>query len=277
MWKKVKWALALAGIPVVLGYLGCGLDKVDVPEVAGPSEFSQSLEMHAIPDQLTADGWSSSVIEVVYRNENGQRTQGQSIRFDLGARGSVGAGGGTFSDFGNLAPLNGERPLPGGVEARALSAVTDSQGVARVRYWAPFRTDSENDNVVTITSRPTGTDFRAAIFRQVDIFLRAANRPAFPGVGVCGYQVEPQKVAYEVDEKIFFTATQLTGDTTTCTGQPIARYEWNFGDDLSDREEGRNVEHSYDRPGSYTVTLFTTETASGCQVSCSPVTIVVVP
>jgi hypothetical protein len=157
--------------------------------------------------------------------------------------------------------------LAGQTEARAVSAVTDGNGIARVRYWAPFRTDQENDTVVTITSRPAGDDFRAAIFRQVDIFLRAANRPSFPGVNACGFMIEPLKPAYDKNELIFFTATQLVGDGSTCGSNEIARYEWDLGDG-SGRREGRNIEHRYENAASYTVTLFTTERGSGCQVFC---------
>jgi hypothetical protein len=258
MWKKVKWALALAGVPVVLAYLGC-LDDTSVPELSGPSEMSISLEMKAIPDQLTADGWSSSVIEVVYRDENGTRTPGRTINFDLGARENVPGTsiGGTFHDLGSLSSLNGSRPVAGGAEAQAVSAVTDSDGVARVRYWAPFRTDNENDNVVTIAARPAGSDFRAAVYRQVDIKLRAANRPTFPGTAECSIILEPQDNYYAVGELIFFTA----GPT-----EDVARYEWDFGDGSSHRY-GRNVEHAYSSADSYTVTLFITMT-SGLQTSC---------
>jgi hypothetical protein len=226
MWKKVKWALALAGVPAVLVLWAC-LNEPSVPELSGPSELAASLEMRAIPDQLTADGWSSSVIEVIYRDENGQRTSGVTIQFDLIAKGAP-----SFSDTGNVAPLNAPRPVAGGYESRAVSAVTDADGVARVRYWAPFRTDQANDTVVTITSRPAGTDFRAAWFRQVDIFIRAANRPSFPGTNICQIIVEPRKASYDVDELIFFTAGQLFGDDSVdgCVGNPIARYEWDFGD-----------------------------------------------
>jgi hypothetical protein len=262
MWKKVKWALALAGVPAVLVLWAC-LNEPSAPELSGPSELAASLEMRAIPDQLTADGWSSSVIEVIYRDENGQRTSGQTIRFDLANEDGV------FSDTGNLAPLNAPRPVAGGTEARALSAVTDSDGVARVRYWAPFRTDQMNDSFVTVTSRPAGTDFRAAVFRQVDIRLRAADRPSFPGTDFCQIIVEPQKNAYDVDEVIFFTAGQLIGaEAAGCAGNPIARYEWDFGDGTTG-PQNRSVEHSYSSANTYTVTLFTTEQGTGCQDSCT--------
>jgi hypothetical protein len=263
MWKKVKWALALAGVPAVLVLWAC-LNEPSAPELSGPSELAASLEMMAIPDQLTADGWSSSVIEVVYRNENGRRTSGMTIQFDLLAKGAS-----SFSDTGNLAPVSAPRPNYGGPEARAVSAVTDADGVARARYWAPFRTDQANDTAVTITSRPAGTDFRAALFRQVDIFLRAADRPSFPGSNICQIIVEPQKASYDVDELIFFTGGQLIGDVSIdgCAGNPIARYEWDF-DDGDTAGPDRSVGHAYSRAGVYTVTLYTTEQGTGCQNSC---------
>ncbi len=269
MWNRIKWALALAVVPTVVGYFGCGLlDDPNIPDMAGPSTLAQSLGMRAIPDQLTADGQSSSVIEAELRDENGQPVAGQTIRFDLGVRDEITTGG-PFQDIGNLAPLNAPRPTFGGQEARAVSAVTSASGVARARYWAPFRTDQANDIVVTVTGRPAGTDYRAARNRQVDIFLRAADRSEFPGGAECGIIVEPQKQIYKVKEQINFTATQLTGPT----GQTIARYEWNFGDGTA--VNGRRATHSYRVAGTYSVVLWTTEAVTGSITTC-PETIPVV-
>jgi PKD repeat protein len=152
--------------------------------------------------------------------------------------------------------------------------VTNSEGRARVRYWAPFRTDQENDAVVTVTGRPAGNDYSAAVYRTVDIFLRAANRPMFPGGGVCSFTVEPLQTTYSVGQQLFFTATQLVGDPTLgCAGNAIARYEWDFGDG-SIGEPERGAAHAYSSPGVYTVTLFTTESGTGCQVFCTlPITV----
>jgi hypothetical protein len=173
-----------------------------------------------------------------------------------------------------LAKVGAPRPVPGGPHPTAVSAVTNSEGKARVRYWSPFRTDQENDATVTVTGRPAGNDFRAAVYRQVDIFLRAANRPMFPGGSVCGFTVEPLQTSYVVGQQLFFTATQLVGDTTLgCAGNPIARYEWDFGDGtIGDVERGSA--HAYSSAGTFSVTLFTTETGTGCQVFCSiPITV----
>jgi hypothetical protein len=261
MWKKLRWALALAAIPAVMGYLGCGVENPQPPALAGPSELAISLDMKAVPDQLTADGWSSAVIEATWRDENGQRVSGRLVRFDITTPTT-----GSFLDMGNLAPLNARRPTYGGDEARSVSQTTDSDGVARVRYWAPFRTDQVNDTVVTITGRPGNqNDYRAAVNRVVDIFLRAADRPIFPGSDECGISVEPQKSAYQVGEIVNFTATQAVG----ASGQPIARYEWDFGDNRSD--VGRAVSHAYSVADTYTVTLWTTESITGSISVCTDI------
>ena len=107
------------------------------------------------------------------------------------------------------------------------------------------------------------------MFRTVDIFLRAANRPMFPGSSVCSFIVEPLQTSYTVGQQIFFTASQLVGDTTTgCAGNTISRYEWDFGDgSIGDVERG--VAHVYSTSGTFSVVLFTTETQTGCQDACA--------
>ncbi len=262
MSNRIKWALVLL-VPAMVGQIGCGPEEANIPPLTGPSELAHSLAMQANPDQLTADGWSSSVIRAVFKDENGQPIADRTIHFDITVQGS-----GSFLDLGALAPLNAPRPNYGGEEARAVSAVTDGNGVAKARYWAPFRTDQANDITVTVTGRPAGNDFRAATFRQVDIFLRAANRPSFPGDNVCAFIIEPRKATYTTNELLFFTGTQINGNAAVdgCSGFPIARYEWDFGDRSS--AIGRNSQHQYTAPGTYRAMLFTTESVTGCQVSC---------
>jgi hypothetical protein len=157
-------------VPLVLTATGCLLDNPDAPELAGPSLRGRAIEVRAIPDQLISDGWSSSVIEAVLQGPNGERIPNSLIYFDISG----------FVDLGNLAPLNGPRPTDGGVEATQVTATTDGDGVARARYWAPFRTDQPDDTVVTILARESATNFREIPYAQADIFLRAADRP-YPG------------------------------------------------------------------------------------------------
>jgi hypothetical protein len=157
-------------VALVLTSTGCLLDNPEAPELAGPSLRGRAIEVRAIPDQLVSDGWSSSVIEAVLQGPNAERVPNATIYFDISG----------FVDLGNLAPLNGPRPTDGGVEATQVTAVTDGDGVARARYWAPFRTDQPDDTVVTILARESATNFREIPFAQTDIFLRAADRP-YPG------------------------------------------------------------------------------------------------
>jgi hypothetical protein len=267
MWNRVKWAMVIALIPFALGQAGCNLGDAARPPLAGPSELGQAIGMTANPDQLTANGSSSSVVEVTLRDEFGQPEAGVTINFDLAAKFGIG-----FSDIGVLAPLNSNRPVPGGQQPKAESAVTNTAGKARVRYWSPFRTDQENDIVATITSRPAGGDFNSAVFRTVDIFLRAANRPNFPGGSTCSILVEPNQVTYDVGELIFFTATQIAGPS----GFPIARYEWNFSDGTVGEAE-RNVAKAFEVAGTYAAELVTTESQSGTQSFCTVTVVIVAP
>lgn len=267
-WLRLASLAALA----VYGIGACTLDNPDPGQFSGPSELGTSVEMRAMPDQLVADGFSSSVIEAVVRDANGQRTSGTEVIFDITQQDAspVPADEGLFFDLGNLAPLNGPRPTFGGVESGPVSAVTDGDGVARARYWAPFRTDQENDIIVQITGRPAGVNFNAATLRSTQIFLRAADRPSFPGSDVCGFIIEPNKPQYKVFEGIAFTATQLIGPA----GFQIARYEWNI--DATVFKAGRGITHAFTTAGDHIVQLVTTEAVTGTQSICNA-TITVVP
>ena len=214
----------------VVAVAACTLDNPDPGELSGPSELGTAVEIRAVPDQIVADGFSSSVIEAVVRGPDGQRTSGVEVLFDITRQGAG------FLDLGNLAPVNGPRPSYGGVESGPVSSVTDGDGVARARYWAPFRTDQENDTTVIITGRPSGTNFNTAVFRTASIFLRAANRPSFPGSNVCGFIWEPEQLTYKVERALLLRqhsswvepaarATRLpvtSGFSTTGRRRPVA-------------------------------------------------------
>jgi hypothetical protein len=260
MWKSSLWLFALLAWTLCAG---CLLDNPETPELAGPSMAARSIQIRAIPDAIVSDGFSSSVIEAVMQGPNGERVSGATILFEIMASSGV------FLDLGNLAPLNGPRPAAGGVEAGPVSAVTDGDGVARARYWAPFRTDQENDTTVTIAARESGTNTRGVTFSQADIFLRAANRPSFPGSNLCGFIIEPNKPFYDIGEPIAFTATQLLGDDSVdgCVGNEIARYEWNIPPTTF--KAGREIVHAFSVAGTYTVELVTTEAITGCQTLCT--------
>lgn len=256
MWKSSLWLFTLLALSLCGA---CLLDDPEVPDLAGPSSAAREIEMRANPDSLVSDGFSSSLIEAVLRGPNGERISGATINFEIQESGDSSL----RFDLGNLAPLNGPRPGLGGVESGPVSDVTDGNGVARARYWAPFRTDQENDTSVTIAAREASTNFRGAVFSQAEIFLRAANRPSFPGGEDCGFIWEPEKIVYEVGEPIAFTATQATG----ANGNPIARYEWLLSD--GDTYVGRNFVHAFAAPNTYTIILVTHESITGARETCS--------
>lgn len=253
MWKS---SLRLLTLGVMALSSACLVDNQEIPDLAGPSTTARNIVIRAIPDAIVSDGFSSSVIEAVLTGPNGERVSGATIIFEILASAQ-------FLDLGNLAPLNGARPAAGGVEAGPVSAVTDGDGVARARYWAPFRTDQENDTTVTIAARESGTNTRGVLYAQADIFLRAANRPSFPGGESCSFIWEPEKIVYDVGEPIAFTATQSTG----ANGNPIARYEWLVSDGTT--YVGRNFVHAFDAPETYTIILVTHESITGARETCS--------
>jgi len=273
---NTKWFWVVALVVLAMPYAACTLDNPETPELAGPSELGTSIEMRAVPDTLVSDGFSSSIIEAVVRGPDGQRRAGVTVNFDITRDGT------SFLDLGNLAPVNGARPTAGGVEAGPVSAVSGGEGVARVRYWAPFRTDQENDVIVSVTGREASVNFsNQRIPRTVQIFLRAANRPSFPGSAECGFIVEPNKPFFAKNEPVAFTATQLIGDSGTdgCDGNEIARYEWNLESETGGNifKAGREIVNSWSADGTYTVELVTTEAVTGCQEICSAPVVVATP
>ena len=80
MMTKWLWLPAIVGLAL---YAACSLDDPDPPPLAGPSELGLAIELRAVPDQLVSDGFSSSIIEAVVRDSNGQRVQVRTINFDI--------------------------------------------------------------------------------------------------------------------------------------------------------------------------------------------------
>lgn len=263
-------ALLFSALAFSMSQAAC-LDESAPPELSGPSELALSILVGVDPDQLTADGFSTSVVEAVVRNENGDRQPGVQIRFDI-----IDENSGVFADVGNLTQLNGARPVAGGVEAIAVSAVTDGQGVARARYWSPFRSDNANDGQVTIAAREASRNANNALFRTASIFLRAADRPIFPGGQACGFTREPLKLSYAPGEPVVFTATQIFAsdacgsDSANGVFVDIGRYEWLLTDGtIEDEAFGRTFTATAPVAGTWTVSLVTTATGTGCQATCA--------
>lgn len=172
----------VAGLITLLA--SCGLEKVTVPEFTGPAELGLSLDLQVSPDVITADGFSTASVQATVRDQNGQPVTGREVFFALADA------AGNFADIGTLFDATGTQRLAAGT----ATARTAANGVARVIYLAPPRTDATANQNVSVLARPVGTDANAANYRSVKIELRSAEPRLFPQVGgalpFCSFIVE---------------------------------------------------------------------------------------
>jgi hypothetical protein len=249
-------AAAAAALGLLLALSGCGLDEVEIPELSGPSELATSLKLTASPDILTADGFSTSLIQVTVRNENGQPAAGRPVFL------SITDAGGRTADIGIL------RSTGAGGIGTGLSLVTGSNGIAQAAYEAPVRTDFTANGTVLVVARPIGDDANGQIYREVRIELRSAEPRLFPQVPPgasnlapkCGFTVEPTAGPYRVNTAILFQTTSNDPDGT------IVRYEWFFGDGTV--EDSPDTAKVYRFPGTFTVTHVVTDNF-GAKAACT--------
>lgn len=253
---------------VVLGALlalhGCGLDDVTVPELDGPSTFAQNLTLRANPDLLVADGMSTALITATYFDVNGRPAANRQIFFTIADE------EGRFAAIGSFPTAEG----PG----FAVTVNTDSQGVARVVYQVPVRTDATADQTVLIAARPIGDDASTAVYRTVRIELRSAEPRLFPAKPLCGGQNAPAPPNCNVpptcgiitetpnglrtNVAILFQTSSFDSDGT------VVRYEWFCGSGEGGPNYRPDIACVYRTAGTYTVTQRVTDD-DGAQSSCS--------
>jgi hypothetical protein len=251
---------------LILG--GCGLEEVDVPDFDGPSEFAFSLRLTAQPDILVADGFSTSLIQAVARDENGRPVAGRAIFF------GVSDAQGRFADIGFFQTSGG----PG----TGASVVTNSQGLAQIVYQAPPRTDATANNSVLISARPIGDDFNGQFYRTVRIELRTAEPRLFPP-GPADNVPPVANFVIEVVPTGSCTAqyacrvrvNQVVGLQNTSVDEDgvIVRYEWFFGDG-SKVEYAPDQAHVFRTTGTFTVTLRVTDNFGAQGVRTATITVV---
>lgn len=243
VWQPGRALVAAAALLVVTG--SCKLNKNEIPALAGPSELALSLQLTASPDVLTADGVSTSSLQVRVRNENGQPVSGQPLFF------AISDADGNFGDIGTLS---------------STTATTGTNGIAQVIYRSPPRTDATANRSVLVEVRPVGGDANGQFYRRVKIELRSAEPRLFPPVPgndpdalVCNFVVEPATGINGVNQSFLFQSTSSDADGA------IVRYEWDFGDGT--REDKPDVEHRYAFPGQYLVVHVVTDNG-GLQKAC---------
>jgi hypothetical protein len=242
-------AAAVVGLCLLLGLAGCNLTNVSIPGLEGPSELGISLKLTVNPDVISADGFSTALIQAEVKGPDGRPLANVDIFFALADE------DGNFADLGTLSHNRG---------------VTNGSGIAQVIYTAPPRTDATANQTLLILARPVSNDANAAVYRQVRLELRSPEPKLFPqvpnnGDPTCQFIVEtPDGFHSGVD--ILFQDTSFDSDGT------IVRYYWDFGDGSIDDKP--DVAHRYGTAGTYTVNHLVTDDDGG-QTLCTPLTFTV--
>lgn len=247
----------------LLAFNSCGLDNVDIPELDGPSTVANNLTLRANPDLLVADGMSTALITATFFDVNGRPAPNREIFFTIADE------SGRFAAIGSFPTAEG----PG----FAVTVLTDGQGVARVVYQVPVRTDATADQTVLIAARPISDDASTAIYRTVRIELRSAEPRLFPQVPRCGTAGAPAPpdcnvppicgIVVEtpnggrINAAILFQTSSFDPDGT------IVRYEWFCGNGEGGPNYRPDIACVYRTAGTYTVTQRVTDD-DGAQASC---------
>jgi protocatechuate 3,4-dioxygenase beta subunit len=125
-----------------LSFGACGLNDEQIPELSGPSTTGTQIRLEALPDVITADGFSTSLIRITVYDQNGTPASGRTIILALANS------TGQFADIGTLYSPTGSL-----LRAAEATVVTDSSGRATAVYTAPPRTDFTADGSITVRAR----------------------------------------------------------------------------------------------------------------------------
>jgi len=241
--RKTAGYVVVAGLGFALH--GCGVGEVEIPELAGPSERWESLNLTATPDLLVADGRSFAVIRAMFRDGNAQPLPGRAIAFHTSDE------SGHFANIGTLS---------------SDVAVTDGNGIAQIIYTVPPHTDATANQTVLVNARAVGNDFNGQIgeYRYVRIELRSAEPRLFPQVAgnaspTCNFIVEAPG-GLRAPAAVSFQNTSFDSDGT------IVRYEWKFSDNPNPgvtEAYSPDTIHVFRTPGTYTATLIVTDDDGG--------------
>jgi hypothetical protein len=269
---RTAWPRVALGAPLllVLAMAGCGLDDVEIPELSGPSELGLALKITVTPDVVTADGFSTSLVQVQAFDQNGGAATNRQILL------AIADGTGNFADLGTLNATSGGR-----LRAAEAVVVTGANGVATAVYTAPARTDFTADQFVTIGARPVGTDANGIAYRSAKIELKSAEPRLFPQVPdndlpSCSFIVEapqgattctgPTTCSVKVNTGVLFQTTSSDTDGF------LVRYEWFFGDGTQ-VEYAPDQNHVFRSTGTFTVVHRVTDNVGGLSACTADITV----
>jgi hypothetical protein len=209
-----------AALAAAICMSGC-TDGVEVPPLAGPSEFALAVNMTATPDVLPEDGASQSVIGIMVRDESGQPRANVQLRL-LASEGQLSSG----------------------------SVVTGSDGRASVTFTAPLTTTPGFDpgKVAFIEALPIGTNFANSSARVVEIRLVPPAVINAVGAPIAAFEFSP--AAPKINEQVVFDASGSFDPDGS-----IVEFAWNWGDSEGAVRPFANEDHDYPVAGVYFVTL----------------------
>src|SRR5258708_3489229 len=113
---RSNFALASAGLLVLLAAAGCTAHKTAIPALTGPSDVVTSISVSVNPDTIFQDGASKALVTVkAFDDSNGRPKTGLTLRAEITVNN-------VMTDFGTLSARN---------------IVTDSTGTAPLTSTPP--------------------------------------------------------------------------------------------------------------------------------------------
>lgn len=212
----------------------CTIKETSAPPLTGPSEFSLSLSIAALPDLLTRDGASQSLIVVTARDPQGSPVRSVQLRLEMIVNGQI-------QDFGALS---------------TKTLFTGSDGRATAIYTAPAAPPTGASTFadrITLVVSAVGTNQQGTTFTSADIrlVLPTTNNPNAP---VAIFTFAPTSPG--VGTLVIFNASA----SFPVTGTSIVNYAWDWGDGTTDNFNTSAFEdHDWAAAGTFSVTLTVTD------------------
>jgi PKD repeat protein len=213
-----------------LGVSACTVQQAEIPSLAGPSEFANSLSLSATPDSITQDGFSQSTVLITARNTSGQADPNLQLQLSLYVDGSP-------VSFGTLS---------------AYTVYTGSDGKARAQYTAPTSSPFAAGGPgrrVTIYATPIGTNRMSNVRQAVTVLVTPPPAPSVQ-LGAPTATVTYLPAAPKVGGAVTFD-----GSRSAASSGSIVTYVWDFGDSTFNDEHGVDASHVYGAAGIYTMVL----------------------
>ncbi|HEX2446179.1 MAG TPA: PKD domain-containing protein [Vicinamibacterales bacterium] len=213
-----------AALVAALCLNGC-TDGVEVPPLAGPSEFALAVAMTATPDILPEDGTSQAVISIAVRDANAQPLANVQLRVDA-SEGQLSAG----------------------------TVVTGSDGRASVTFTAPLTTTPGFDpgKIVEVAAVPVGSNFQNA--RATTVWIRLVPPAVITAAGAPFADFDFSPLSPKINEQVVFD-----GSSSFDADGSIVEYAWNWGDNENAVRPFSHEDHDYPVAGVYFVTLTVTD------------------